>query len=257
MKKSLCLLLFFVIFLLPLSAQEDASAYIHRFGVEVGVDVGGVIPTPFSEIPSVYRAYPRVWPSVGARYEFRLLPRVFLGGELCYKHIAMDIDAVVENMRAQLPGQGIGGTDMVQYFTGQAEISTSFNMLEIPLYISYAFPKSGRNRILFGGYGAWMMRSRFVNDPIQGFVGSEPNQVDLIINKGDEVPKEQRDFSKYISKWDAGLVFGYEYEVYKRLVVSLHINIGLKDIFTEPILAYNMTQLRGSVLLSYALWKVK
>ena len=257
MKKYLYLFLFSIVSVLSLMAQEDAVNYVHRFGVEVGVDVGGVIPTPFSEIPSVYSAYPRVWPSVGARYEFRLMKRLYLGGEVCYKHLAMDIETVVDNMRAQLPGQGFGGSDMVQYFTGQAEISMSFDMLEVPLYLSYAFPQSGRNRVLFGGYGAWMMRGRFVNVPIQGFVGSSPNEVGLIINKGDEVPKEQRDFSKYLTRWDAGLLVGYEYEVFKRFVVSLHINVGLVVIFTEPILSYHMTHIRGAVLLSYALWEVK
>ena len=175
--------------MLSLVAQEDAVNYVHRFGVEVGVDVGGVIPTPFSEIPSVYSAYPRVWPSVGARYEFRLMKRLYLGGEVCYKHLAMDIETVVDNMRAQLPGQGFGGADMGQYFTGQAEISMSFDMLEVPLYLSYAFPQRGMNRVLFGGYGAWMIRGRFVNVLLPGFVGCSANAVGLIFYQGDGVPK--------------------------------------------------------------------
>ena len=163
----------------------------------------------------------------------------------------------VENMRASIPGQGFGGEALVQYFTGEASIEMSFDVLEVPLYISYAFPKSERNRFLFGVYAAWVMRSRFVNVPIQGFVGSAPDQVDLIINKGDKVPEEQCDFSSYLHRWDWGLIVGYEREVFHRFNVGVHLSCGMRDIFTEPILTYNMTQIRGSVLFSYALWEVK
>ena len=42
MKKYLYLFLFSIVSVLSLMAQEDAVNYVHRFGVEVGVDVGGV-----------------------------------------------------------------------------------------------------------------------------------------------------------------------------------------------------------------------
>ena len=136
MKRYVLLIWLCGVVLMCVNGQDASVPYNYRFGVQAGVDLGGVFPTPLDAVPTVFRAYPRVMPTVGGKAEISLIPDLFLGMELNYKHLAMSVDAVVENMRASIPGQGFGGEALVQYFTGEASIDMSFDVLEVPLYVS-------------------------------------------------------------------------------------------------------------------------
>ncbi len=222
--------------------------------VQVGTDIGGAIPVPFSYIPDVFVPTPKVLPNVGVRYGVVLDKGWTLGAEVSYKHVEMAADAVVQNMRAALPDIGVGGSDLVQYFSGRASMNMAFDIMEVPLYARYRFDGRGGHNILFGGYAAWVINSRFQNNPMDGFIGGEPDKVDMIITPESQIPAEQKDFSKYLSKWDAGLVVGYENSFFKRIRVGLRISMGLKDVFDVKVLEYKMLQMRGTITLSYDLW---
>lgn len=231
------------------------SSYVHGFGVQVGVDIGGAIPTPVSYIPDIFNPYPKIYPSIGAKYTFALTPKWMLGGELTYKHVEMSADAMVENMQANLPDEAAPNGIVTQYYTGQANMNMAFDMLEIPLYGIYGF-QNMKNKLIFGGYAAWIIQGQFKNTPLQGFIGSEPNQVDLIVNPNTNLPVEQTNFSKYLGRWDAGIIVGYEREIYKRINIGLRMSFGFKDIFDTQILEYHMLHVRGSIVVSYDLYRL-
>lgn len=240
----------------------------NTFGVQIGTDVGGALPTKLEFIPKVFRPYPKMYMSIGARTSISLAPGWDLGLEANYKTVEMSADALVENQLAFAPDvdpeTGLVQGFEKQYFSGQATMNMSFTMLEIPLYAKYVFP-NGKDKILFGGYGAWVMRATFVTDPQIGYIGFEPDKVEpgMVISTPSEGTR--MDFSRFTANWDAGITFGYEREVYQRVNIGLRVYVGFKDIFqrdifpnddsVDKILEYNMTHMRGSLTISYDLFR--
>lgn len=238
----------------------------NTFGVQIGTDVGGALPTKLEFIPKVFRPYPKMYMSIGARTSISLALGWDLGLEANYKTVEMSADALVENQLAFAPNvdveTGLVQGYLKQYFSGQAAMNMSFTMLEIPLYAKYVFP-NGKDKIMFGGYGAWVMRATFITDPQMGYTGSEPDKVDVVIQAPSDVTR--MDFSRFTSNWDAGITFGYEREVYQRVNIGLRVYAGFKDIFqrdifpnddsVDKILEYNMTHMRGSLTISYDLFR--
>ena len=217
----------------PAKNGEAAPAWSNILTVQVGTDIGGAIPVPFSYIPDVFVPTPKVLPNVGVRYGIVLPKGWSLGAEVNYKHVEMAADAIVLNMRASLPGMGADGADMVQYFSGRASMDMAFDIMEVPVYVRYRFNGRGGHNILFGGYGAWVISSRFTNDPVNGFIGSDPNEVDMIVTPEAQIPADQKDFSRYMSKWDAGLLVGYENSFFKRIRVGLQYQLLIQNMLIQ------------------------
>ena len=218
MKRLIVILLCFVPLVL-FARQRNDSSYVHSFAVQVGVDVGGGVPVPFSYVPPVFALCPST-----AVYRCEICVCIASGwklGELTYKHIEMNAEALVENMKVTLPWRDENGDYLIQYFTGQAKIMMINDILELPVYVSYSFP-SQRHKILLGGYAVWVISGKFVNKPLLGFVGNEPDDVDVVITSGDQIPPEQTDFSRYLAKWDAGLLFGYNVKCTNGLTWCTH-----------------------------------
>ena len=133
--------------------------------------------------------------------------------ELTYKTVAMTANARVENQR--MKGEA-GSPD--QYFTGTANIESSYTQLEIPLYVKYMIGRDRVHRVLLGGYYSYILDAAFVSTAQKGFVGAAPNNADDVVN-----PYNPRimDFSRALSNWDAGIIIGYE------IGISSRLNLGI------------------------------
>ncbi len=243
---------------LNLNAKSDSTKHIetrkiHKLAVQIGTDVGGAMPSQLSFIPKTFRPIPSIRPNLGVKYSIAIHRMLDITAELNYKHIAMNADAIVKNMRATLPQPD--GTLLVQYFSGRASMNMSFDIMEVPVYLKIKIPKNNKNNIIFGPYFAWNIKSHFLNNPIDGFVGTAPDVVDAIINPETQLPAEQKDFSKFLSNWDWGLSLGYEREIFKRFDIALRFSIGLKDIFDVKVLEYSMNTIRGTVTVSYDIFR--
>ncbi len=79
------LLCFVPLVLFARQRNEKDSPYVHSFAVQVGVDVGGGVPVPFS-YSRLFFAFAKVLPSIGVKYAFVCASELKLG-ELTYKHI--------------------------------------------------------------------------------------------------------------------------------------------------------------------------
>ena len=110
------------------SQQVD---YRFALGVQLGTDVGGAIPVPFKYIPETFNPYPKLDLSLGAKLTFPLTSRWDIGAEVTYKTITMNADARVENQKFQ-------DGDLMEYYSGTAEMRMDFTMLEVPVYTKYS-----------------------------------------------------------------------------------------------------------------------
>lgn len=231
----------------------NAQLQRHELRVQIGVDFGGAVPFPFSYIPKYFEPIPHIYPNVGVRYAMHLPAQFYLAVEMNYKHISLDARAVVENMHATLPNAAPDGGSLHQYFTGQASMNMDFDMLEFPIYMAYQFPNSKYNKVSFGFYAAWVFSKNFKNRPLKGFVGTEPDWVDVLITPDTDLPDEQTNFSKYLRNYDIGLIVGYERSIFSGINLGLRAQFGFIDAFKTKILDYSMLQMRGTVVVSYDL----
>ena len=78
------------------SISDDRVEYRFALGVQLGTDIGGAIPFPFSNVPDVFNPYPKLSPSIGAKLTFPVTKKWTLGAEVTYKKVAIDADARIE-----------------------------------------------------------------------------------------------------------------------------------------------------------------
>ena len=223
-------------------------------GVQTGTDIGGAIPFPFKHIPDKFNPYPQLSISLGGKITIPLKGEKWaLGAEITYKRIALDADARVENQRFEGTDQG---EKKIQYYSGTAEMSMSFNMIEIPVYVKYAFTSGGSHKLLFGAYGAYYLNNKFKVTATKGYVG---NTADEYRNSVTPDAPIHMDFSSSIGSWDAGLLVGYEKTLFSRFEIGLRVTCGMKDIFKSDnkYFDYKMLQMRGTLTLSYDLFELR
>lgn len=240
--------------------EQDSSKKVdYRFalGVQIGTDIGGAIPFPMSYIPQTFNPSPRLSPSLGAKLTFPVVANWTIGTEFTYKKITMDADARVEDQRFKKVGTTPNDADIIASFTGTAEMNMDFSIMEVPLYVKYTF-KSGKDRILFGPYAAWMISSKFKILAQKGYMLDQYGNFDTALGE-DSADDFPIDFSSSMDSWDMGILAGYERTLFPRVELGLRVSAGFKDIFSkdEQYLEYKMKQLRGTVVLSYNLFNIK
>jgi len=221
------------------------TLYLHEFNIspQLGTDIGGAIPVPFSAGGSKINAYPRLSPSIGIAFSYTYQYRWNLGLELTYKRIAMDADARVTNQKFK-------GENAVQHFTGTAEMMMTFTLLEVPLYATYMFGVNRQHGAILGGYFAHNLNAKYVTTAKKGFIGPVEDVVESTITD-----PMVMDFSSTLDTWDVGILIGYEARIINRVHIGLRVLIGCKDIFTpdSDFFDYKMYPMRGAIVLNYDL----
>lgn len=218
----------------------------------IGTDVGGGIP--FGNLPKQFQPFPKLNVTVGLWMNYIIDPRWQIGLNVSYKTIAMSANAKMENEYFYADPTGGGGEKIETYFTGIANQSMSFTMLEIPLIAKYGFGRKGQYRVLFGGYGAWIMNKSFDVTAKTGFQGPTPDEVDTPIDPSEPL---KLGFSHTLRNWEAGLVIGYEQSITRRLNVDFVIYGGLNSIFipNQQFLKYGLFPMRLGIHASYSLFE--
>ena len=232
------------------SISDDQVEYRFALGVQLGTDIGGAIPFPFSNVPDVFNPYPKLSPSIGAKLAFPVTKKWTLGAEVTYKKVAIDADARIDNQRFHDDKNNI-----ISRFCGSAEMSMDFTMLEIPLYFKYTF-KNQKDRILAGLYGAWIINAKFRNTVTKGYMMTDDKVYNGSIDPGNPL---YINFSNLLDSWDMGLIAGYERQLFPRIELGLRFSCGFKDIFkpSNQYFDYKMLHMRGSLVLSYNLFDIK
>ena len=227
-------------------------------GIHTGTDVGGAVPWPVKDglgKNDKINATPHLKPELGLSWTTVFNKRWSMTLESTYKTVALDARAWVENQtfvdRDNDPWVWVS-------FRGAALMQMSFPMVEFPLYVRCALGKRGRyNRLLLGGYYARIFDSKFLTSPYQGMLFNVVDgKPDYDNPKGIISPDDPytQDFSDAMSRWDAGLMMGYERRLFSpRLLLSGRVSMGFNDIFQadKKYLAYNMLHMRGTLTVSY------
>ncbi|MDR0659725.1 MAG: PorT family protein [Prevotellaceae bacterium] len=241
-------ILIFFIGTAQVKAQEENNSENYRLsmGVAVGTDIGGAVPFPFSHIPTPFNPYPQLKVGFGGIFTLPITKRWAIGADITYKSVGMKADARVENQKFNMDG-----TDV--YFTGSAKMDMSFTFLEVPLYAKYSF-KKGYDRIIAGFYYSYTFTSSFQTTPKKGFIGYEPNKVEI-----EDVSDVIMDFDEILDNWDVGFLVGYERGIFERLNLGLRFSMGFKDILipSSNYFDYKMIPIRGSISINYNLIKTK
>ncbi|MDR2037163.1 MAG: PorT family protein [Bacteroidales bacterium] len=228
-------------------ASENDTIYQGRLGLLVGTDIGGAVPFPPKNIPGKINAYPQINANIGAKFSFSLIKQWGLGAELNYKTIEMEADARVTNQKFQMDD------DVNMYFTGTTTMDMKFTMLEVPLYAKYHF-KDKKNIVFAGFYYSYIFSGKFVADPQKGFSGPVPDMAEIT-----DMSTIKMEFTSFLTNWDWGYLLGYERRIFDRFALTLRFSMGLKDIFksSSNYFDYSMLHMRGSITVSYDLFKTK
>jgi hypothetical protein len=240
----------------PVDKKKSKPSITFAIGVHTGTDVGGAIPMPPGQAiggDNKVNASLRLRPQLGLSATSAYNEHWSLTLETTYKIVALSAKAWVENQiftdRSEEPWMEIS-------FRGTAFTKMSFHMLEIPLYVRYTFGK-GANRILLGGYYARVFNAKFDSTPYKGMlinlVDGEPDYENpsSIVSPNDAYT---HNFNDAMSKWDAGILLGYERQIFiPGLLLGCRFSMGFNDIFQpdKKYLAYRMQHMRGTLTLSY------
>lgn len=254
--KRILYIVFFVCGAIGLAnAQKDSIPatqeveYRFALGVQLGTDIGGAVPFPFSNVPSPFNPYPQLYPSLGMKLTFPITRHWGIGAEVTYKKEAIDADARFRDQRFNDKAN-----DVIARFTGSAEMEMDFTMLEIPLYVKYTF-RNQKDRLIFGGYFAYVLKGKFDIQVNKGFMMTDEGRYNGAI----DADPLNISFGDILDNWDAGLVLGYERKLFPRVEVGLRVSCGMKDIFKSDnqYFDYKMLHMRGTLAVSYNLFDIK
>ena len=255
MKIASYIVILFLLIGLSVQAQQDTIPstqnveYRFALGVQLGTDIGGAIPFPFSNVPSPFNPYPQLYPSLGAKLSFPITNRWGIGAEISYKKVSIDADARIENQRFNDEKN-----DVIARFTGSAEMGMNFTMLEIPVYAKYTF-RNQKHRLIFGAYFAYILQGKFDIKVNKGFMMTDEG----IYNGAIDDEPLNINFNDILDNWDAGIILGYERKLFSRIEIGLRFSCGMKDIFKpdNQYFDYKMLHMRGTLALSYNLFDIK
>lgn len=242
---------------LPLSARikQNGGPFTPNIYIapQIGVDIGGAIPTTFGTIEKIgSNVSPKLNPSLALKVGYDVNPQWGVVTEICYKQVGIKAGAKVKDQLFQI--KDASGDIQDVWFTGIADMDMEFSFMEIPVYAKYSW-NEGRDKVLCGIYGAWVINPKFNNIAQKGYLSDvEKNPNTDQINPLNS-PLEQP-FNSIMSSWDVGVILGYERRIFHNLNIGLRISMGAVDIFkkNENPLGFKMHQMRGSIVVSYDLF---
>ncbi|MBN1598880.1 MAG: outer membrane beta-barrel protein [Bacteroidales bacterium] len=237
----------FHILILLLSINAYSQNSILSIYPNLGVDVGGAIPFPFSDIPEDAGGTPKPYPTLGLGVNYEFNEEWSLSLECNYHLIAFSAKATVRSQ----PINNDDGTTVL-YFTGETKADVELRQVEFPLSANY---KVGENwYVIFGGYYSRILEGTFYTEGKNGVLSNDRNITDNAILPG--TAPTQYDFNDKIDKWDAGIMIGYRYNISQKLFFWAKFHVGFKSIFQKDFknIDYEMYQLRLSAGISYKLF---
>jgi hypothetical protein len=214
----------------------------------LGVDMGGAIPFPLSDIPDGAKGTPKINPSLGLGFEYQFVPKWSLGIEVSYHLLAFSANADVISQPFYYNNH-----EDILYFSGHADTDIELRIVEFPVMATYII--NSRWSLLMGAYYSRILEGTFHTEGRNGVLSDDKAITDAAQLPG--VASTSYDFNDYLDKWDAGLLFGYRYNIINRLSFWTHLSIGLNSIFTPEFdnINYEMYQVRLNAGLSFCFFR--
>lgn len=234
----------FIIFLPSLAFSQNSKWKIYP---SLGIDLGGAIPFPLSDLPDGAKGTPKPFPNLGLGTEYMLNEKWFFALEANYHILSFSAKA---NVRSQ-PFYFDNKTDVL-YFSGRTNADIEIRFIEFPLLGVHRINKLWT--FLFGTYYSILLEGSFYTEGTDGVLSSDKNITDNAVLPG--VANTQYNFNDNIDVYDFGLLAGYKYSTNQKLLFWAQMHFGFKSIFEKEFenIDYELYQLRLSVGLSYNLF---
>ncbi len=219
----------------------------------LGIDMGGAVPFPFSDIPDGSGGTPKLNPTLGIGGEYKLKEKWFLAAEVNYHILAFSAKAKVRSQ--QFHATDVYGEPYTLYFTGYTKSNIEIRQVEFPLVATF---RSGKNwAIPFGVYYSRILEGSFNTEGRDGVSSVNKEDTDNAVLPG--IATAKTDFSSNMDSYDYGILFGYRYNLNHRLYFWSRFHIGFKSIFKKEFtnIDYEMYQVRVSIGASYNLFYSK
>ncbi len=243
MNKYLLVLIFSVTFT-SIIAQESKW----EFAPLLGIDMGGVIPLPLSEIPDDANGTPKLKPALGIAFQHNFNEHWSLGTELSYHTLSIDASVNVVS-------QAFWSDDRsyATYFSGEAYSSTELQIIEIPLTAYYHFNE--RWSLVFGAYYSIVLDGVLETEGRNGWISADKNDTDNAPLPGTQ--NTTFNFNDELDNYDVGVLLGYQWKVSERVNLWGRFNVGIKSIFIPDFnnIDYEMYQFRFSTGVSFMIWE--
>lgn len=219
----------------------------------LGIDMGGAIPFPFSDIPEGSGGTPKLNPTLGLGGEYQLYDRWFLSLEVNYHILSFSSKAKVRSQPFYYTN--IYGERDVSYFTGYTKADVELRQVEFPLVATF---RAGKNwSVPFGIYYSRILEGKFETEGRDGYLSDNKEDTDNAVLPG--YAHTRYDFNDDLDSYDYGILFGYRYNLNHRVYFWSKFHVGFKSIFKEEFynIDYEMYQVRISIGASYNLFYSK
>jgi hypothetical protein len=212
----------------------------------LGVDLGGAVPFPFSDIPDGAGGTPEPYPFLGLGAEYPIKGNWRIAAEVNYRVISFTSDAKVISQE-YYPGDG-----STLYFTGDTYTDIELRMVEFPLVGIYQLRDS--RSVIFGAYYSIILEGTFITEARNGVSNADKNITDNAILPG--LFETDYQFSDKIDNYDYGVLIGYRYKLGERMNLYGRIQVGFKSIFKPDFenIDYEMYQMRLNIGASYRIF---
>lgn len=238
--------IFILIFCLTVTLLKAQEAK-WQFASTLGIDMGGVIPLPLSEVPDDAEATPKLKPTLGVAFQRNFNERWSLGTELNYHTLAIDasVNAVSQAFWSD-------DRSYATYFSGEAYSSTELQFIEIPLKAYYHFNK--RWSLVFGAYYSIILKGKLETEGRNGWISADKADTDNAPLPGTQ--NTSFNFNDKLDNYDIGTLLGYQFKIGERINLWGQFNVGFKSIFIPEFnnIDYEMYQFRFSTGVSFVLW---
>jgi hypothetical protein len=228
--------------------KANAGDPVWKLKANAGIDFGGAVPIPLSEMPKDADASFKIRPTLGLGLERNLNEHWSLGVESNYHIIAIDANVNVVSQAFWADDRSYA-----MYFSGEAYSSTELQFVEFPITAYYHFNK--RWSLVFGGYFSIITKGKMETEGRNGWISADKNDTDTAPLPGTQ--NTSFNFNDELGNFDAGALLGYEFKLGNRLNLFGRFNVGFKSIFKPDFnnIDYEMYQFRFAAGVTYVLWK--
>lgn len=216
----------------------------------LGIDLGGAIPYPFSDIPKGAKFAPKPNPNIGLGVEYFLSNKWSLELEASYHVLSFSAKA---DVRSQPFYFDDGVT--VLYFSGKTSTDVRLRFFEFPLIAKYAI--NSKWSVEPGIYYSQILDGSFKTKGTNGVLSNDKSITDAAPLPG--VANTSYNFNEFIDKWDAGLLLGVKYKTIREINIWCRLHVGFKSIFVKEFenIDYEMYQVRFNAGISVPLFNRK
>ncbi|HPT12816.1 MAG TPA: outer membrane beta-barrel protein [Bacteroidales bacterium] len=206
----------------------------------LGMDLGGAVPFPLSDIPHGSKGTPRLSPNIGIGTGFQLSDKWAIEAEVSYHILSFSASA---DVRSQ-PFYSDDHTTTL-YFSGHTKTDVELRFVQFPITAVYTINSTWT--LTSGFYYSSILEGSFNTKGTKGVTSDDKSITDNASLPG--IATATYSFDDNLDKWDAGLLLGCHYRLSPKVAIRTRMHFGFKSIFKKDFtnIDYEMYQVRADV----------